>query len=230
MVKRYLPLLLLVLLAFLPAIQTLVSVLLEWYPAITYPALKGLMIVTPLIAWRYLKKSRQEVLDEIGLNKSSLIAGICVGTAMVAGIIIACVPTDLYRQVDPAFLLNKLEGLGLREYYWAVAIVISLFNALFEEYYWRGFLAGQLISRKMNHLAICLAGGLFFGIHHLFALFWMEDTFMITIGISGTVIAGTIWTYMRVKGISLIDCYISHIMADLAVFYVGYLIIQEAAH
>jgi len=227
MSTKYCPLQIIMLAALLPALQTLVSIHLELYPTITYPLMKGLMILLPLVAWFTLGRSRKEICEEIGLKKTRLLPGLLVGAAMAAGIIGFCTVTGIHRQADSSLLVTKLEKLQMIDYYWPMAVVISFANALFEEYYWRGFLVGQSRTRT-NKFLLCAAGGLFFGIHHVFATLWMGNPALVATAVAATVIAGGVWTWMRIKGISVIDCYVSHLVADLAVFYIGYEILQEA--
>lgn len=225
---RYIPLPFLACFALLPTAQTAVAVWMEWYPEITYPVMKCIMILLPLSAWKILGRSRAEIVTEIGLRKTHLVPGIAAGLVMATLIIGFCLLTGIHTLVNPQFLTEKLQKLNVMEYYWLMAVVISLGNALFEEYYWRGFLIGQLSGQCANRLMVCLLGGLFFGMHHVFATLWIGNPLLTAAAVAATITAGGFWTWLRMRGISVIDCYVSHIIADLAIFYIGYLVLQEA--
>ncbi len=228
MKSRYIPLPILLCFALLPAVQTAVSVWMEWYPQITYPAMKGFMVFLPLIAWKILARSRAEIFTEIGLRKTNLVPGISAGLLMASLIVGFCLLSGIHTAVNPQSLTEKLQKLNVMEYYWLLAVVISLGNALFEEYYWRGFLIGEFSGQCTNRLVVCILGGLFFGIHHVFATLWIGNYLLTAAAVAVTVTAGGFWTWLRMRGISVIDCYVSHFIADLAIFYIGYRILQEA--
>lgn len=228
--KRVCPYYLILLLGLLPGMQTFVAVHMEWCPEITYPLLKGVMILLPIIVLKKMGRSREEILVEIGMKRTWCISGLAVGGAMAIAIIGLCTLTGIHKTIDSKFLTDKLQNLEITEYYWHMAVVLSLGNSLFEEYYWRGFLVGLLNGRTGNRILICLLGGLFFGIHHIFATLWIGNLLLTMVAVSATIIAGGIWTLMRVRGVSNIDCWVSHIMADLAVFYIGYQILQEVGN
>jgi membrane protease YdiL (CAAX protease family) len=93
---------------------------------------------------------------------------------------------------------------------------LSFSNSLVEEYYWRGFLLDQLRRRLDNVLWLGLLAGGLFGLHHVFVfapLLGLPTAVLCTLG---TVVAGVVWSWQRLKGWSLLDCYVSHILADLA--------------
>ncbi|HDZ44334.1 MAG TPA: hypothetical protein ENH80_10380, partial [Phycisphaerae bacterium] len=143
---RRTPLLLVAMLCLLPAFQTLVAVHLEWLKAITYPGLKVAMIAASLIVWRWSRRPVGEVLQRIGWRRTNGLVGLAVGAAM-AGIILGSYYAIFRSIIRPDLLVDKLREFGLLDTYWAKAVVFSFWNALFEEYYWRGFLLGELRDR-----------------------------------------------------------------------------------
>lgn len=123
--------------------------------------------------------------------------------------------------IDPAPLGHKVRSLGILDYYWEMAMFISLAHSLFEEYYWRGFIMGELRSR-MGGLSACVVGGAVFGIHHIFAIATLFDWPVVATATGCTMVAGFVWSRMRLSGRSIWDCYVSHVFADLAIMWVGY--------
>lgn len=224
---RMLPLVLLAALFLLPAVQTLVTVHLEWLTAITYPALKVVMIAASLIVWRWSRRPVREVLQRVGWRRTNGLVGLAVGAAM-AGIILGGYYAIFRSIIQPDLLVDKLREMKLLDTYWAKAVVFSFWNALFEEYYWRGFLLGELRDRLAGRTAlVALMGGLF-GLHHIFALLWLGDGWLVAMAVGVTMIAGAAWALLRIRGGSIIDCYISHLMADLAIMWIGYDLVLKA--
>ena len=225
---RLLPLWLLGMLFLLPGVSSLVSITLEIYPVILYPLFQVIMLAVPVIVWMRSGQSRLQIREAAGLKRTNCLHGLVSG-ALMAGVIIAGYYTVFGSLIDPAPVLEKVNSLGLRKWYWVMAVVMSLWNSLYEEYYWRSFLASQLGQRTRSTLLICIIGGSMFGLHHLVVLLTLFDLPMVMLFTFGTMVAGAAWTWMRLRGQSIWDCYISHIIADLAVFYLGYDLIMRAS-
>jgi uncharacterized protein len=205
----------------LPATQTFVAVQLEWWPAVTYPLLKIAMIASPVLAWLWCGRRRREVLDRVGWKRPSVLVGLGVG-ALMGGLILGGYYGSFRQFVNADGLVEKIEGLGIADHYWLMAVFISLGNALFEEYYWRGFLVSELGERLRGRWrTVFVAGGLF-GLHHIFALTWLGEVWLVGLAVLTTMVAGAAWAYLRASGRSIIDCYISHVLADLAIFWIGW--------
>jgi len=227
---RKLPVAVLAACCLLPAVQTLVTIQLQWLTAITYPALKAVMVLAPVAVWRWARLGRAEVLRRIGVQRTRLWLGALVGAAM-AGAILAMYYAIFRGRVDHVapLLIDKLNSLGLIEHYWSMVVVISFANSMLEEYYWRGFILSELLGRVDSRAMACLLAGGLFGLHHVFAVLCLADAWLIALGVACTVAAGFVWAQMRARGASLIDCYVSHIMADLAALWVGWDLISRAS-
>ena len=215
------PLPLIALFCLLPAIQTTIAVYLQWYPAITYPSLKLLMTAVPMVVWLKSNRSWTKIKELGGLKQTSLLPGLTAGLLM-AGIIILGYYVLLRSLLNPAPLITKVSSLNLLEYYWIFALFISLWNSMFEEYYWRLFLLVELAGHTENKALLCTAGGILFGLHHIIVLLPIFEPPVVAAGAAGTMIAGGIWTWMRLYGYSIFDCYISHVLADLSIMWIGY--------
>jgi len=183
------------------------------------------MIAVPVIVWLVSGRSRVEIRERTGWKRTSLLPGLLSG-AFIGAVVLAAYYLVLRPCVDPIPLTMKVESLGLIDYYWAMALVISLSNSLFEEYYWRAFLVSELGDWTRRKWLICLAGGGAFGLHHVFALLSSLDVLLLTLCVAGTMLAGGMWTWMRVRGYSVLDCYVSHVLADLSVMWIGYDLIK----
>lgn len=228
--RRKLPLVLLIACCLLPGLQTFVSVQLQWMTVVTYPALKAVMIVAPIAVWWWLRLGRAGAVRRIGLHRTPLTAGLLVGAAM-AGAILAIYYAAFRGRLGlvTPLLIAKLDSMGLREHYWSMVVVIALANSMLEEYYWRGFILSELLDRVDSRVLACLVAGGLFGLHHVFALLCLGNGWLIALGAMCTVAAGVAWAWMRARGASLLDCYVSHIMADLAALWVGWDMISQAS-
>ena len=221
------PLALLGLLCLMPAVQTAVAIHCQWHPAITYPALKALMIVAPIVVWRRSRRSASEVRRRLGLKRTRGLAGLALG-ALMSAVILGGYYAVLRPAIDPAGVLAKARSMGLLEHYWTMALVIALGNSLFEEYYWRGFIVSELGAwTRSTTVVVAVAGGMF-GLHHVFAMLALFELPLLALFVLGTMLAGGVWTWMRRQGRSILDCYISHVFADLAILWVGYDLIGRA--
>ena len=203
-------------LCLLPAFQTAVAVYLEFYPWITYPLLKCAIIAAPLLAWMGLRRTRRQVLRDIGLKRTRCVGGLVTGLVFAAGILGAYYA--LFRGVDASAIIAKAQRFRVRTPvgFWGMAMFISFSNSLVEEYYWRGFILDQLRVRFDNVLGVSLLAGGLFGLHHVFVFAPLLGLQMAVLCTLGTAVAGVVWSWQRLKGWSLLDCYVGHILADLA--------------
>ena len=148
--------------------------------------------------------------------------------AILSGIILGGYYGLFRSMVEPERLVEKVEKLGIINYYWVMAVFVSLGNALFEEYYWRGFLVSEWGERlRSRWLLVLVAGGLF-GLHHIFALAWLGEWWLAALAVGATMVAGGTWAYLRASGRSIVDCYVSHLLADFAIMWVGWDVLQRA--
>ena len=221
------PLLGVLLFCFLPAIQTAVSVHFQWHTAITYPTFKLLMIAIPIVVWIASGRTGPQIKNLVGLKRTNMLPGLFLGLLMSA-VILAGYYLVLRSTIDPAPLLAKVDALGLRQGYWIMALFISLLHSFFEEYYWRGFVLSELRNWIPGILVLSVVSGMIFGIHHIFAMLSLFSWPVLSFCVLGTMLAGGIWSWLRLRGYSIWDCYLSHLFADLAVMWIGYDLILRA--
>ena len=226
-----LPLGLLAAVCLLPALQTAVSVYWELWPFLTYPLLKLAIVAAPIVTWWAYRRPIREVLREIGLKRTRCLPGLVSGVILAAPILAAYYLLKSRGLISGADVIDKVRSLGVDHWaaYWGMAAFISLSNSLVEEYYWRGFVVSQLRGRLSGRLAVSLLAGGLFGLHHLFVMLPMLPPGVAALGILGIVFAGVVWSWMRLSGVSLLDCYVSHILADLAGFWAGWELIGSVS-
>jgi len=211
----------------LPAVQTAVGVYWGWHTPITYPAMKAMMIALPIVIWVAIRRPRAEVLRRVGWSRPNLLRGLAMGAAM-GGVILAGYYLVMPGRLDPGPVVAKARALGVLDHYWAMAVFISLGNALFEEYYWRGFLVGEVRAWTGRAVVVCGICGGMFGLHHVFAMLPLFPAGWVAVFTAGTMVAGAAWAWMRVRGWSIWDCYVSHVLADLSIMWIGHDLIRGA--
>lgn len=224
---RRIPLVVLGAFCLLPAFQTAVSVHWEWHTALTYPMFKLLMLAGPVLVWLWLGYSSRQIRELVGLKGSNMVSGVVLG-ALMAAVIVGGYYLVIRSVIEPGPMLAKVKSMGLLKYYWVLAVFLSLIHSLFEEYYWRGFVLSGLGGWVSKRWLLVLISGAVFGIHHIFAMLGLFGAGWVVLCVAATVVAGVIWSRMRVQGSSIWDCYVSHVFADLAIMWIGYDLILRA--
>jgi hypothetical protein len=151
-----------------------------------------------------------------------LISGVAIFLVIVGGY------GWLGRQwIDPQAVREVAERAGIATIgtYLGLSIYATFVNALLEEYVWRWFVYRQserLVRR--GTVAVVLAAMLF-TIHHIVALNAYFDWRVTLLGSVGVFIGGATWSALYLHYRSIWPGYVSHILADVAVFLVGYWLI-----
>ena len=216
--------LLLILAALVPLCATYLSFSNRDYFQFIYPLGKSTIILLPIL-WIWKNKfTWKNIIDKWGLKfqKKDIRWGILTGLAISIPIFILY-STIFYKLLDANGIISSLPPIVL-QYFWVTAIFISLWNSFMEEYFWRAFLLSAMVP-NFGWTKSILINGLFFGFHHyimLNAYFHWGIALFLTFG---TMAGGWIWSWMRMKGLSIWACYISHVLIDLSVMVIGYIII-----
>nr|WP_320116626.1 CPBP family intramembrane glutamic endopeptidase [uncultured Desulfuromonas sp.] len=202
-----------------PALATWTSFTLQWWPQVLYPLSKVVLVVAPFAVWRL--HSVIAALRQAGVKATHGLWGLVSG-AVLGAVIFAAWQALFQGQINGDGIVAKLTSLNLIDHYWSVALFIAMVNSLLEEWYWRGFVFERLKERRLAAIWVVLLGGAGFGFHHYFTLivyFSLPITLFFTFA---TMVAGALWSWMRTHGASLIDCYISHLIADVALLWIGW--------
>ncbi|VEP18361.1 CAAX protease family protein (fragment) [Hyella patelloides LEGE 07179] len=112
-------------------------------------------------------------------------------------------------------------GITKASIYFLGVIYWSFINSFIEECVWRGFIYGQCRFFQPQLIAI-ITSALFFTLHHIIALFfYLQNPILAIVSSFGVFIAGVIWSACYERA-GFWACYISHILADLAIAFVGW--------
>lgn len=194
------------LIAIMPAILVFFTVNLNIAPNVLYPLGKLLLFILILIKASKIKVRLilpKEVLR--GLTNGLLLSIIPFVFILLGGL----------NYLDVSILMAKLDSLNLKENFVIFALVLSFFNSAFEELFFR-----HLILEKLdldNIIKSSLLNGFIFSLHHLVVLahyFSIEIALVFSLC---TLIAGFIWSYLRLSGYTLYELWLSHSICDIVV-------------
>ena len=196
---------------------------------ITYTIGKVLQFTFPL--WFLVWVMKTKIRPPLKWTKSiwvGLLFGITVGFLMM-GMIHSSLFSETLLQTLKLNIQTKLETLNITSLwsYVGLGIFYSLIHSFLEEYYWRWFVYGQL-KTLMGKMGANILSSLCFMSHHVIVLAvffgWTNPftyilSFMIALG-------GSFWAWHYERTQSLIGPWLSHMIEDAAIFYIGYQLVQ----
>lgn len=205
-----------------------------WYGQTVHLTAKIWLLTLPLI-WVFFIERGQLRLPK--LKWQGMPAGIISGLATLA-IIIGAWELFANSMVDVAVFKEKMTEIGLSSpaRYLAFAAAVTFINALLEEYVWRWFVYSKWVelfkgparaAQASGAIGLPGAGaiilaGLCFMLHHTIAMSLYFDWQVNALASFGVFAGGVIWSIIYLKTKNLYSAYLSHIFADIALFYVGY--------
>ena len=214
----------LALLLFVPAFSIGVVMSLFVAPGIIgnsiFTAMKVWAVVFPL-AWTVKYNSKALRLPKFSLQEIRV--GLVWGILMF-GSIISAYFSIAQQLIDPTAIRAKATEVGITSHslYLVGCVYWSFINSLVEECTWRGFVVSRCKVLFPEAIAVILAA-LFFTTHHSIALYGYTHSWLIVLlGSLGVFSAGIIWAWCYDRYQSIAPGYISHILADLAISFVGY--------
>jgi hypothetical protein len=183
-----------------------------------YVAGKIVLYGTPA-AWRMLVERRRP--SFAGCTAREALLGLAVGLAMAGGILaLGLALGDLL--VDPERLREAAEAAGLATpaRFLLLAAWLSFGNALLEEFAFRWFMTERLETLLPRGAAVASAG--VFATHLLVVLLAYAPVAAAILGTLAVFAAGLAWTWLYRRSRSVVPAWIAHILADLAIFALGY--------
>lgn len=200
-----------------------------WYGQTIYYALKAWLLAMPLLWILFIERGRLRLPK---LQWQGMPLGIISGLAILA-VIIGAWEGFAHNMVDVSKFQTKMQEIGLDSpaKYLAFAATLTFINALLEEYVWRWFVYSKwfelLKGIKGPAKAVAIPGaivlaGLCFMLHHTIAMSLYFDWQINALASLGVFAGGVIWSILYLKTKNIYAGYVSHIFADIALFYVGY--------
>jgi membrane protease YdiL (CAAX protease family) len=155
-------------------------------------------------------------------RRGGLIVGAASGVA-VAGIIVVGAWLLGVQNMDLAPLRTEVQEMGLNTAlpYLAGAAGWTFVNSLMEEYVYRWFVFRQC-EALMNGWAAVIASAAIFTAHHVIAVSQYLDPLLTFLASAGVFAGALIWSWLYMRYRSIWPGWLSHVLADIAVFGVGW--------
>lgn len=219
----------------LPTLVTLAYfVWAERFPASVQQAIYSVAKITQFafpVAWvLWVQRRRPRVSRSVTRGTAwGLVSGLVVAVVMVASYHYWLRSADFFVAAESQ-IQQKIAGLQLGEP-WKFALLglfYSLFHSLLEEYYWRWFVFGQLRGMVPIWAAIVVSS-LGFMAHHVIVLatyFGIASpvTWLFSLSIA---VGGAFWAWLYDRSGSLLGPWLSHLLVDAAIFWIGFEIVQK---
>lgn len=208
---------------------------------VLYVASKVVQGALPLVGWWVLKMERRPLRGYAAewrpsaARSGAALAGLLSGGAMAAAVLLAFAgPLPAWLPLDEATtrihrLLVDFDAATPLRYLW-LALALSVAHSLFEEYYWRWFLLGQLALRLPFAAALPLAS-LAFASHHWIVVdsfLGGEHRFTTTVLTLMVAAGGGLWGWLFRRHRSLVAPWLSHLLVDGALMAVGWQLVKHA--
>jgi membrane protease YdiL (CAAX protease family) len=179
---------------------------------------KAWVLVLPAAWWVLVEKQRASWSPA---SRGGLLVGFASGLVIAATILATFVIARPW--IAPELLLEATRGMALdtpAAYLWAAAGWIGI-NSLLEEYVYRWFVLTRCES-LMPRAGAVAASALIFTAHHVLALAAYLGPGLTALASLGVFIGGATWAWCYARYRSIWPGWLSHILADAAVFWVGW--------
>lgn len=147
-----------------------------------------------------------------------LLSGVSIS---LLGALLLATPLGAMVRDGGVLVREKASALGFAQNYLLFAVFISLFHSALEEFYWRGFVFGQLRNRLPNAASHGLAAVAFAAHHLVVTMQFFPAPLAILLAIF-VAVGGFIWTLVYQRQGTLVGCWLSHLCVDAFLMFVGY--------
>jgi len=179
---------------------------------------KAWVLLLPALWWLLVEKQRPSWSP---LRRGGLLIGATSGVAIAAAILTTFFVVRPW--ISPGPLLEAAHGMALDSptaYLWAAAGWIGV-NSLLEEYVYRWFILTRC-EVLMPPAAAVAASALIFTLHHVLALRVYLGPGLTALASLGVFLGGATWSWCYARYRSIWPGWLSHILADAAVFWIGW--------
>jgi membrane protease YdiL (CAAX protease family) len=148
--------------------------------------------------------------------------GLATGVAAAAAIGVAAWVFGVF-EMNMTELVGEVEEMGLADprAYLGGALGWTFVNSLMEEYVYRWFVLSRCEQLMPRFAAILTSAGIFTA-HHVIALSTYLPIGLTALASMGVFIGGVLWAALYSRYRSIWPCWISHVLADAAIFAVGW--------
>jgi membrane protease YdiL (CAAX protease family) len=154
-------------------------------------------------------------------RQGGMVAGVLSGVILAAAIVLGAWLGDV-QHMDMAPLRAAVREMNLASpaAYFAGAAAWTLVNSLIEEYVYRWFVLRQC-EALLPPAAAVIASAAVFTIHHVIALNQYLEPGFTALASAGVFAGGIVWATLYHRYRSIWPGWISHVLADIAVFSLG---------
>jgi len=148
--------------------------------------------------------------------------------AAVGAVILGAWWTFARDHIDPELVRNAARGMKLLSppSYVLAAAGWTLVNSLVEEYVYRWFVVRQL-RRLAGDLPAILGSAAIFTAHHVVAVSVYLGPALTVLASAGVFVGGALWAWLYLRYRSIWPAWISHVLADAAIFVVGWFLLFD---
>jgi membrane protease YdiL (CAAX protease family) len=184
-----------------------------------FMAAKVWLVVFPVAWYLVIEKGRPSTSP---VKRGGLGAGFFTGVIAGAIIVLAAWALGVF-DMDMGELAGEIDEMGLTtpRAYLLGALGWTFVNSLMEEYVYRWFVFSHC-ERLVPRTAAVFASAGIFTAHHIIALSTYLPWHLVALASLGVFSGGVIWSLLYSRYRSIWPGWISHIIADVAVFAVGW--------
>jgi len=152
-------------------------------------------------------------------------AGLLSGAVVGGAILLAWLLVGRSRvDAGPLLEVARQSGFDQPAVYLGFAAYLALVNALLEEYVWRWFTLRQC-ERLLGGASAVGAAALFFTLHHVVAIRSFLPWSLTLLASAGVFAGGLLWGALYLRYRSIWPGYVSHVLVDVAVLSVGWMLL-----
>lgn len=193
-----------------------------------YKGVKVFLLVWPLLATFVILRVKMIDRSSEKRHLAGMLPAVGFGLLVVGLLffLIGATPLGLVLDENRDRIAGRIRDLGVAEHFLWFALFISFFHAALEEFYWRWFVFGQAQKVMKLPLAYVVASA-GFAAHHIVVLsqFFPIGWALILGACVG--IGGAFWCWLSYRYNSLFGAWVSHMIIDLGLMWVGWQVLQS---
>ncbi len=190
---------------------------------IPYTLTKILVLVWPIV-WILYKWKHSKDREQKRHRQASLLLGGVFGIFVTFLMFFILANWYGYFTSFSGVIQSKASDLNVLNHFVFFALFLSIIHSAIEEYYWRWFIFGGL-QIKLSPVKAAIIASIGFTSHHVIILSQFFDIGITMLFSLGVFLGGLVWCYIYKKTNSLLGSWISHVLVDLAIMSIGYILI-----